>query len=180
MFFYNDKYSKNILTSAGIDAKRAFAGEFHQDDAFKIVAKIDTGKEDSFAVAKWLYQILNVEKIGFNLSFDNRFIHISEYGIFPSSENWHLYNSLRRASCNYDPLWETPCHVFNAAEVAEFITFLDISIRFGWGGLIFGGGDSSTVFFSHDGWVRIGMRDSSESLTNLLQKSGTSLTWEVS
>jgi len=44
---------------------------------------------------------------------------ISEWGIWPSSENWHLYYKLRQSYGNQQLLWEAPGHLFLEHEAED-------------------------------------------------------------
>ena len=78
---------------------------------------------------------------------------ITEYGIWPSSENLHLYNRLRKSYGDSSKLDVTPGHFFGSGEEDDLISFLELSLRFGWGGYLFGASTNNYFILSHDGWV---------------------------
>jgi hypothetical protein len=81
--------------------------------------------------------------------------YLTEYGIWPSSENLHLYYRLRQSYGDNRPLPEAPGHYFLRHETADLVTFIDLALQFGWGGHLFPGLDDKRMFLSHDGWLRI-------------------------
>ncbi len=87
--------------------------------------------------------------------FERLVLWVTEWGIWPSSENLHLYYTVRRASGDARELAEAPGHVFLKHEQAEAETCLDLVIRFGWGGFLFGDPQSTAMTLSHDEWLRI-------------------------
>ena len=87
--------------------------------------------------------------------FERLVLWITEWGIWPSSENLHLYYTLRGALGEVRELADVPGHVFLKHEHANLVTFLDLAIRFGWGGFLFGYPQSTVMNLSHDEWLRI-------------------------
>jgi hypothetical protein len=75
-----------------------------------------------------------------------------EHGIWQSSENWHLYDTLRRAHHDSAPLWERPCHCFSAEEMDIALDFLCLFILFSWGFYVFSYKKEDILFLSHDGF----------------------------
>src|SRR5262245_55521871 len=61
---------------------------------------------------------------------------ITEWGIWPSSENWHLYYRLRGTYGDNRLLHETPGHLFLEHESEDFASFLELAMLNGWGGYI--------------------------------------------
>jgi hypothetical protein len=80
---------------------------------------------------------------------------ITEYGIWPSRENWHLYYGLRRTYGDLRRLGEAPAHLFLDYETADLVTFLYLTLLFGWGGHVISSPSWTTVQISHDGWIVI-------------------------
>lgn len=99
----------------------------------------------SFALAQWLADQLSCR--------DETLLWITESKIWPSSENWYLYYTLRRLSGDCDFLHEAPGHLFQAFEIEELIAILQVSILNGWGGYFMAAGGNISVFFSHDGYI---------------------------
>lgn len=75
---------------------------------------------------------------------------ITGWGIFPSSENLHLYYRLRQSYGDYRLLDEAPGHFFLQYEMHDLTSFLQLSMLNGWDGYVLGHNDAASVFFSHD------------------------------
>ena len=78
---------------------------------------------------------------------------ITEWGIWPSSENWHLYYKLRQSHCDHHLLGEMPGHLFLEYEVEELTSFLQLSMLNGWGGYLLTQSNYVNAFFSHDEYI---------------------------
>src|SRR5205823_4299800 len=96
---------------------------------------------------------------------------ILESGIWPSSENWHLYYRLRNSYAEHRLLHEAPGHLFLDFEDSDFVTYLQLAVAHGWDveilpNLTYGAPATSRVFVSHDEFVVIRHDDS-----NVLQSS---------
>jgi hypothetical protein len=104
-------------------------------------------KTNSYVVAKAIVSWLG--------DFSSCVFWVTEYGIWPSSEDLHLYYRLRRSLGDFRHLHEAPCHDFLSFERNELITFLSIALQFGWGGVMFGTPPNSYLMLSHDSWFTI-------------------------
>jgi hypothetical protein len=78
---------------------------------------------------------------------------ITEWGIWESSENWHLYYTLRRSHGDRLLLHEAPGHLFLQHEVEDLASFLQVSMLNGWGGYLLTEANYVNAFFSHDEFV---------------------------
>ena len=78
---------------------------------------------------------------------------ITEWGIWPSSENWQLYYKLRQSYGDGRLLHEAPGHLFLEHESEDLATFLQVSMLNGWGGYVLTGANHVNAFFSHDGYI---------------------------
>lgn len=78
---------------------------------------------------------------------------ITEWGIWPSSENWHLYYKLRHSYGDNRLLHEAPGHLFVQHESEDLASFLQMAMLNGWGGYILTSADYVNAFFSHDEYV---------------------------
>jgi len=87
--------------------------------------------------------------------FGNCLLLITEFGIWPSFENLHLYYRLRSSYNDYRSLAEAPGHAFLSHEGSDIATFLDLVIQFGWGAFLFGVGSTTHMTISHDQWILI-------------------------
>ena len=89
---------------------------------------------------------------------------VVEHGIWPSSENWHLYYRLRESYGERRLLHEAPGHLFLDYEAPDLVTFLQITLSSGWDAellpqLAYGGPGDARVFVSHDEFVILAHRD---------------------
>jgi hypothetical protein len=78
---------------------------------------------------------------------------ITEWGIWSSSENWHLYQLLRKSHGEHRLLQEAPGHLFLDYEAADLASFLQVSVMNGWGGYLLTEADYVNAFFSHDEYM---------------------------
>lgn len=109
-------------------------------------------------------------------NFGGALLWITEFGIWPSSENWHLYYKLKSAYGASGDLVTEPGHRFFDYESADLVTFIDIVLRFGWGGHLFVFGESvSYAYLSHDGWLRYECPRSAEDLRKKAHDLGLSV-----
>jgi hypothetical protein len=78
---------------------------------------------------------------------------ITEWGIWPSSENLHLYYKLRQSYGDPRLLHEMPGHLFLGHESEDLASFLQVAMLNGWGGYILTQADYVNAFFSHDEYI---------------------------
>lgn len=98
---------------------------------------------------------LATQLVGLFQEFEYGLMWVTDFGIWPSSENQHLYYRLRRALGDSEKLNTHPGHLFAANEQDDFITFVHLAIEFGWGANILIKPPYKWVHTSHDGWLRI-------------------------
>jgi len=75
---------------------------------------------------------------------------ITEWGLWPSSENWHLYYKVRQTYSDPRLLHEAPGHLFLEHETEDLASFLQVAMLNGWGGYVLTQADYVNAFFSHD------------------------------
>jgi hypothetical protein len=80
-------------------------------------------------------------------------LHITEWGIWSSSENWHLYYKLRHTYGDKRLLQEAPGHLFLEHEAEDLASFLQLSMLNGWGGYFLTEANYVNAFFSHDEYI---------------------------
>jgi len=78
---------------------------------------------------------------------------ITEWGVWPSSENLHLYYKLRHAYGDARLLSEAPGHLFLPHEAEDLASFLQIAMLNGWGGYVLTQAGHVDMFFSHDEYM---------------------------
>jgi hypothetical protein len=98
-----------------------------------------------FFVAHWIARSLTYRQ--------PTLLWITEWGIWPSSENWHLYYKLRHSYGDLRLLQEAPGHLFLEHESEDFASFLQIAMLNGWGGYVLTHADYVNAFFSHDEYI---------------------------
>jgi hypothetical protein len=100
-------------------------------------------------------------------------LFITEWGIWPSSENWHLYYRLRQTYGDNRQLHEAPGHLFLEHEAEDLASFLQLSMLNGWGGYVLTEANYVNAFFSHDEYINFFAQDSGN-LANVRNTLGTS------
>ena len=78
---------------------------------------------------------------------------ITEWGIWSSCENWHLYYKLRHTYGDHRLLHEAPGHLFLEHEAEDLGSFLQVAMLNGWGGYVLTEADYVNAFFSHDEYI---------------------------
>jgi hypothetical protein len=98
-----------------------------------------------FFVAHWIATSLTYRRPAL--------LWITEWGIWPSSENWHLYYRLRHTYSDLRLLHEAPGHLFLEHEAEDLASFLQVAMLNGWGGYVLTQADYVNAFFSHDEYI---------------------------
>ncbi len=78
---------------------------------------------------------------------------VTEWGVWPSSENWHLYYKLRQTYGDKRLLHEAPGHLFLEHEAEDLASFLQLSMLNGWGGYVLTEANYVNAFFRHDEYI---------------------------
>jgi len=95
---------------------------------------------------------------------------VTAWGIWESSENWHLYYRLRESYGDRRLLDEAPAHLFLDYENHDLTSFLQIALSAGWDCLLLTSTGYCHAAISHDEWIEFFMRDKVE-----LEKLSTNL-----
>ena len=98
-----------------------------------------------FVIAHWIASSLTYR--------EPALLWITEWGIWPTSENWHVYYKLRQTYADFRLLHEAPGHLFLEHESEDLASFLQIAMLNGWGGYVLTHADYVNVFFSHDEYI---------------------------
>jgi len=98
-----------------------------------------------FFAASWVAQTLSHEM--------SVMLWITEWGIWPGSENLHLYYKLRQSYSDHRLLHEAPGHLFLKHGVEDLASYLQIAMLNGWGGYVLAEADYLNAFFSHDEYI---------------------------
>jgi hypothetical protein len=97
---------------------------------------------------------------------------LTEWGVWPSSENWHLYYKLRQIYGDQRLLHEAPGHLFLEHEAEDLASFLQVAILNGWGGHVLTHANYVNAFFSHDEYIDF-HADSEANLTDVEEALGS-------
>ena len=98
-----------------------------------------------FYLAQWIAQSLTFRQ--------PVLLWITEWGIWPSSENWHLYYKLRHSYGDLRLLHEAPGHFFLEHESEDLASFTQLAMLNGWGGYVLTHANYVNAFFSHDEYI---------------------------
>ena len=93
---------------------------------------------------------------------DTCLLWVTDFDIFPSSENHHLYYRLRQSYGDLRLLNEAPGHLCLKHETPEVVTLVQLSILFGWDVHLIPTVGYGRAFVCHDEWVEIGFDDQCE------------------
>jgi hypothetical protein len=111
--------------------------------------------------------------IGNSLMYcDPALVWITEWGIWGSSENWHLYYKLRQSYGDLRLLHEAPGHLFLGHESEDLASFLELAMLNGWGGYILTQANYVNAFFGHDEYIDF-FAAVNESLEGIRKEFGT-------
>ena len=93
--------------------------------------------------------------------FDDCLMWVVEWGIWPSSENLHLYYKLRQSYGERTLLLETPGHFFLGHERSDLASFVQLAVLFGWGFHLLTFPANHWTFVSHDEYLVVSADDQS-------------------
>ncbi len=115
--------------------------------------------------------ILARELMGWIGIYSKSMLSITEYGIWPSSEDLCLFDNFRAGLGLRSTIGETQDHLFSHNESEILCTFLSLMLEFGWGGYLISSFENNlhkAIFISHDSWgVLIGVQEGEEICTAL-------------
>jgi hypothetical protein len=86
-------------------------------------------------------------------------IYISEWGVWPSSENFELFDPYRLSKGEARSLSDASVHVFDSADVESFVSILCMILYFVWDAEIFDAEGKCLITISHDEWLEIRTND---------------------
>ena len=98
-----------------------------------------------FSIAHWIASSLTFRM--------PTLVWITEWSIWASSENSHLYYRLRQSYGDLRLLHEAPGHFFLGHESEDLASLLQIAMLNGWGGYILTQADYVNAFFSHEEYI---------------------------
>jgi len=89
---------------------------------------------------------------------------VTDWGVWGSSENLHLYYKLRQSYGDPRLLHEAPGHLFLRYEAADLVSFLQVGILCGWDIHLLPTVGYARAFVSHDEFVEFASDDSNAAL----------------
>jgi hypothetical protein len=89
---------------------------------------------------------------------------VTDWGIWGSSENLHLYYKLRQSYGDQRLLHEAPGHLFLRYEAPDLVSFLQIGILCGWDIHLLPTVGYARAFLSHDEYVEFASDDGNAAL----------------
>ena len=110
--------------------------------------------------------------------FDHCLLWVTEWGVWHSSENWHLFYRVRESYAERRRLHDAPGHLFLEHEAVDLATFVGLALLSGWDFYILPDTAYANVFVSHDGFLHIYIDDLqvAESVENSLKNAGVECT----
>jgi len=87
--------------------------------------------------------------------WDEALLWVTDWGIWPSSENQYTYYRVRQSYGDTHNVKEYPGHLFEKGETKDLLSFVELLVWFGWGFHIVTVPKSIQCFHSHDEWLRI-------------------------
>lgn len=156
MRFYTSEECRTWASGLGLpDSEASFPPDF---SSFRCAVPFDRLRRFSREIAAALQD------------FDSCLLEVTASGIWPSTENLHLYYRLRQSYGDARLLEEAPGHLFLTYEFEDLATFVQVCLMFLWDARLLTNADYLRVELSHDEFVEFHSRD-----TNLLEGVRTGL-----
>jgi hypothetical protein len=136
----------------GVDSLDAFvisASQRLQKTIGPFAIPVDSGGKTS--IARHLADLL--------LQDSEFFIYIKGWMIWPSSENFDLFDGYRRSIGEHRPLWEAQVHLLAPGEQPAFVSILGMALYFVWDVEVFDARGTTLLTFSHDEWMELRVDD---------------------
>ena len=165
MFFKTDKECSELARFLGFDPEALAKQQFPPSTSPNVIRlSIEDSRRAAYVLAKRLVSWLG--------PFRGCLLWVTEYGIWPSSENRHLYYRLRASYGDLRELQAAPGHEFLDYETADLVTFVDLVIQFGWGAYLLPIVGQACIFISHDGWVQVESESDKDRILSDIQTLG--------
>lgn len=91
---------------------------------------------------------------------------VTDWGIWRSSENLHLYYRLRQSYGDQQFLDEAPAHLFLEHEGADLVSFLEIGIICGWDMHLIPFVGYARAFVSHDEYIEFAANEANSEMVH--------------
>jgi hypothetical protein len=103
---------------------------------------------------------------------DEALLWINEFGIWPSAEDWNLFEGFRRSLGEDSPLSEKPGHIFSNKDLTNVGSLLAMIFYFVWGAVLYSPAKGLGIVISHDEFISVFARDKSDAagITATLRK----------
>jgi hypothetical protein len=92
--------------------------------------------------------------------FDECLLWVTQSGVWPSSENLHLFYRVRETYGEHRPLAEAPGHLFLKHELPDLATLIELALLCGWDFYLFPVPAHAAAFVSHDEFIEFHTDDS--------------------
>ena len=86
---------------------------------------------------------------------DEILLWINEFGIWPSSEDWNLFEGFRTSLGEGEPLYKKPGHILFKDDIKTFESLLALVFYFIWGAIILSKNNNFLIKISHDEIIEI-------------------------
>ena len=103
---------------------------------------------------------------------DEALLWIHEFGIWPSSEDWHLFEALRQSLGEQSTLSDKPGHLFSSSDLTAVRSLVALVLYFIWGAILYSPATGLVVKISHDEFLSVYVRDRKDAsnVTDSLKK----------
>lgn len=147
MHFESREVATDRFTELGLDESALeVLTEFDSSPRRSMAVPIELSATKVFPLARSIGEWMG--------EFDECLMLATDYGIWPSSENWQLYEMLRSSQGGVVPINEAPLHVFGEGERALLASFVHLALEFGWGFVLVPSPNICVLNVSHDGWLK--------------------------
>jgi hypothetical protein len=109
----------------------------------------------NFSKLLWLSDVLAAGLV----PFDECLLWVTLWGVWSSSENWHLFYRLRETYGERRRLWHAPGHLFLKHESPDLTTFIQLALIFGWDFYLIPAPGYHAAFVSHDEYLKFSTND---------------------
>lgn len=87
---------------------------------------------------------------------------ITEFGVWPSAENLHLYYRLRESYGERRLLHEAPAQLCQKHEREDLATLIWLALLFGWDAYVLPDSDHLAIYFNHDELLELYSRNAAQ------------------
>src|SRR3954469_6769378 len=91
--------------------------------------------------------------------FHSCLLWVTTWGVWSSSENWHLFYRLRESYGERRLLDDSPAMLFLSHEATDLTTFVELALIFGWDFYLLPLEQYGIVFVSHDEYLDMHTND---------------------